>query len=141
MAASVSIDKVQDDCIKHLLANMPEGFTEEYNLKLPNLEMPNGTPNDKWLRVTFLGPVPIDSDASGCYKEYNGFFVVDVFYAKGTFPKLKLKTAQEISDSFFKKSFDYSFTVNCDILVLGETNNWDQAQVVITYQYGSYSGE
>lgn len=138
MAASVGIDKVQDDCISHLLEEIPTGFVKE-KIKLPNLEF--NTPNDKWLRATFLGPVPIDNDASGCYKEYNGFFVVDVFYAKGTFPKLALQTAQEISDSFFKKSFDYSFIINCDILVLGELEGWNQAQVVITYQYGSYSGE
>lgn len=138
MACTVSIDKVQDDCINHLLANTPDGFTQA-KIKLPNLAF--DTPNDKWLRATFLGPVAIDNDASGCYKEYNGFFVVDIFYAKGAFPKLALKTAQEISDSFFKKSFDYSFTINCDILVLGELDSWNQVQVVITYQYGSYSGE
>ncbi len=138
MAASVSIDKVQDDCIKHLLANLPTGFNST-QVKLPNLEFK--TPNDKWLRATFLSPVPIDVDASGCYKEYQGFFTIDIFYAKGSFPKLCLATAQLVSDAFVNKAFDYSFIVNCDILVLGELEGWNQAQVVTTYQYGSYSGE
>lgn len=138
MAASVSIDKVQDDLINHLMANLPIGFTQA-KVKIPNKEFT--TPNDKWLRATFLSPVPIDVDASGCYKEYQGFFTVDVFYAKGAWPKEKLITAQQIADAFNNKAFAYSSAVNCDILVLGELEGWDQAQVIVTYQYGSYLGE
>lgn len=140
MAASVRIDQVQDDLVNHLLNNIPTGFVQAA-IKLPNLEFENGTPNDKWLRVTMLEPVSIDVDASGCYKEFNGFFTIDIFYAKGTHPRIALKTAQEINDTFNRKSFAYSFTINCDILVLGELEGWHQTQVIVTYQYGAYSGE
>lgn len=138
MAASVNIADVQDDLINRLLANLPTGFTQQ-KVKLPNKAFT--TPNDKWLRATFNAPVAIDVDASGCYKEFNGFFVIDVFYAKGTWPREAALTAQQITDAFTNKAFAYSSTINCDMLSLGELDNWNQWQVIVTYQYGSYSGE
>lgn len=137
MAQIVNLADVQDDLINFVLANLPVGFTEA-SVKLPNL--PFNTPNDKWLRLTFLNPVPIDVDATGCYKEYQGFFVIDVFYAKNSFPRECVDTAQKIHNAIVNQSFDYSCAVNCDIVVLGELDNWNQAQVVVTYQYGSYLG-
>jgi len=96
--ASVTIAQVEKDLTEHLRLNLPAGFTEA-KVKWPNA--PFTTPNNSpWLRATMVTPEIIDRDASNCYKEYQGFFVVDVFYPKSQGSQLALTTAETLADTF-----------------------------------------
>lgn len=139
--ASVTIAQVEKDLTEHLRTNLPAGFTEG-KVKWPNAPFatPNGSP---WLRATMVTPEVIDRDASNCYKEYQGFFVVDVFYPKSQGSQAALSTADTLADTFNRVAFSYSFSINADVSIIGEESNtpWYHVQVISTYQFGSYSGE
>ena len=139
--ASVTIAQVDQDLTEHLRLNLPTGITES-QVKWPNA--PFTTPNNStWLRATVITPEVIDRDASNCYKEYQGLFVIDVFAPKNQGSRSALSIADEIANTFNKVAFPYSFSINADVSIIGEETNsaWYHVQVNSTYQFGSYSEE
>lgn len=137
--ASVTHLNVENDLINHLLNNLPSGFTSAM-VKLPNAKFttPSGA---KWMRATVISPVVIDVDASQCYKTYKGLFVVDLFYPKGSGSAAPLIAAQSIIDSYTKVAFAYSVSIDSNILVLGEEENWYHVQINSDYLFSSYTAE
>jgi hypothetical protein len=138
--ASVTIAQVENDLTEHLRLNLPAGFTEAM-VKWPNAPMPDTPNNAPWLRATMVTPEIIDRDASNCYKEYQGFFVIDVFCPKKQGSQLALTTADALADTFNRAEFSYSFSNNADVAIIGEEESspWYHVQVISTYQFGSYS--
>lgn len=138
--SSVKIAQVEKDLTEHLRLNLPTGFTEG-KVKWPNSPMPDTPNNSPWLRATMATPEIIDRDASNCFKEYQGLFVIDVFYPKSQGSQVALTTADSIADTFNRAEFSYSFAINADVAIIGEEDNtpWYHVQVISTYQYGSYS--
>jgi hypothetical protein len=137
--ASVTHLNVENDLINHLLSNLPSGFTASL-VKLPNAKFTTPT-SSKWMRATVISPVVIDVDASQCYKTYRGLFVVDLFYPKGSGSAAALTAAQSVIDSYTKVSFAYSVSIDSNILVLGEEENWYHVQINSDYLFSSYTAE
>jgi len=139
--AIVTIAQVEQDLKDHLIANLPAGI-ELSAVKFTNA--PFTTPkNTPWLRATMIAPVVINQDASGCYREYQGQFVVDVFYPCFTGTRAALQTAQEIAEAFNKTAFAYSFSTLAEVEIIGEEQDapWFHVRAVSNYQYGSFTEE
>lgn len=137
--ASVTHLQVENDLINYLLAHLPSGFTSAM-VKLPNAKFTTPS-NSKWMRATVISPVVIDVDASQCYKTYRGLFVVDLFYPKGTGSAAALTAAQSIIDSYTNVAFGYSVSIDSNLLVLGEEENWYHVQINSDYLFSSYTAE
>lgn len=139
--SSVTLAQVDKDLTDHLAANLPTGINAA-RVKWQNAAFTTPT-NQAWLRATLTTPEVIDRDASNCYKEYQGFFVIDIFHPKGAGSRAALNMAEEIVVSFQRVAFDYSFSINADVSIIGEEEGspWYHVQVISTYQFGSYSGE
>jgi hypothetical protein len=139
--ASVTIAQVEQDLMGYLENNLPTGFTTA-KVKWPNAKFvtPTGSP---WLRATMTTPEVIDRDASNCYKEYQGIFVIDVFYPSEKGSRNALTTADEIAETFNAVAFPYSFSIEADVAIIGEEpgTSWYHVQVSCLYQFGSYTGE
>lgn len=132
---SVNFWQVEKDLTDHLAANLPAGIVAA-RVSYPNA--PFITPNNlPWLRATITAPEVIDRDASGCYREYLGVFVVDVFYPKSKGSKAATEMADAIAESFNSKAFAYSYCPEADVQVIGQEDFWYHVQINAIYQYGS----
>ncbi len=129
------IADVEQELIERLLANLPTGFA---SVKAPGARF--STPNGKWIRATLTAPVAIDRDASNCFKQYEGIFVVDVFDSKNEGSRRALEAAEEIQNTFQNLQLTEVFCSDAEIAIPGEDDNWYHVQVNITYQFGSYTG-
>ncbi len=137
----MSLADIEKLLVERLLDNPPGGYGHA-SIKVPNARF--STPNDKWLRATMITPVVIDRDASNCFKQYEGIFVVDVFESKNEGSHRALNAAEEIRITFENVSLtDAALTsvsiTNVETSVIGEEENWYHAQVNITYQFGTYT--
>jgi hypothetical protein len=137
--ASVTVAQVEQDLTDHLANNLPTGIT---NAQVKWANAPFVTPNNApWLRATMISPVVIDQDASGCYREYQGQFIVDVFHPKDTGTRAALNMANEIAESLNRTAFNYSYSIAGEVEVIGEEEStpWFHVRAVSTYQFGSFS--
>ena len=124
------ITLTQPDLIDRLLANLPSGYTAA-TVKLPNA--PWTTPSDtKYLRATVLfnETVNVTPDA---YKRTFGFFVVDVFFPKGSGDKAQLADAKEIQTLFDNQEFGNTRTWSASVETIGDTDSWYMVQVTIEF--------
>jgi hypothetical protein len=92
------------------------------------------------MRATLTDAVPIDRDASNCFKQYQGLFVVDVFDSKNEGSRRALVAAKELKTTFENLQLTETFCSDAEISIPGEDDSWYHVQVNITYQYGSYTG-
>lgn len=139
--ASVTVAQVEQDLTDHLAANLPAGIDAD-RVKWQNA--PFTTPNaEPWLRSTLITPDVIDEDASGCYREYQGQYIVDVFYPKDTGTRAALVIANEVAEAFTRTAFSYSYSIAAEVENIGEeaSTPWYHVRAVATYQFGSFSEE
>ena len=134
---TVTVAQVENDLTAYLSANLPTGFTAA-QVSWPNAPFttPNNTP---WLRATMTSPFIIDQDAAGEYYEYQGYFIIDIFYPKDTGSQAALTTADEISATFSRVPFAYSFSIRANVSIIGADGPWYHVQVSSLYQFGSFS--
>lgn len=131
------IETIEQELIEHLLDNLPSGFNHQ-SVKVPNARF--NTPNDKWIRATLTDPAIIDRDASNCFKQYQGLFIVDIFESKNEGSRRALSAASEIQSTFENLQLTETFCPDAEISIRGEDESWYHVQINITYQFGTYTG-
>lgn len=130
MANDISL--TQPDLIDRLLAGLPAGYTAA-TVITPNshLKVPANT---KWLRATVLTNETINATPDG-YKRTLGFFVVDLFFVKGSGDKAQLTDAKAIQDLFDNKEFGNTRTQTSSIVGGIEDGSWFKMQVSTEFLY------
>ena len=126
------ITLTQPDLIDRLLAGLPAGYTAA-TVKTPNATFI--TPkNDKWLRTTVLTNETVNATPDG-YKRTLGFFVVDIFFVKGSGDKAQLADAKSIQDLFDNKEFGNTRTQTSIVVAGVEDGAWFKMQVSTEFIY------
>ena len=120
------ITLTQPDLIQRLLDNLPSGYTAA-TVKLPNAPWKTPT-NTKYLRATVLFNETANVTPDG-YKRTFGFFVIDVFFPKGSGDKAQLADAKEIQALFDNKEFGNTKTWSASVETIGESDSWYIVQV------------
>lgn len=126
------ITLTQPDLIQRLLDNLPAGYTAA-TVKTPNSTF-NTPSNTKWLRATVLTNETINVTPDG-YKRTFGFFVVDLFFPKGSGDKAQLTDAKAIQDLFDNKEFGNTRTHASSVISGVEDGAWFKMQVSTEFLY------
>lgn len=137
----ISLAQVEKDLTAHLRANLPAGFVDA-RVSYPNA--PFTTPsNQPWLRASLGSPVPISVDAANCFRIYQGFFYIQVFYPKKSGSVAPMETAESLALTFTKAALPYCICLNAEPEIIGEDADtpWYQINVIAQYQYESITLE
>lgn len=138
----ISLAQVEKDLTSHLRANLPAGFVDD-RVSYPNA--PFTTPsNQPWLRATLGSPVAISVDAANCFRIYQGFFYISVFYPKNKSGSVApMETAELLALSFTKAAMPYCICLNAEVDVIGAEADtpWYHINVIAQYQYESITLE
>lgn len=129
---------IEKELTEYFYTVLPAGYSQS------DVKAPSGRFDKKnaksYLEARIGTPVVIDRDATNCFKQWQGFYSVIVRVPKNEGNKRALDAAYHIQSELERLDFTNFSTVDGEIDIFGENDDYYTVTVNITYQYGSYTG-